>query len=165
MQSIDLIFSIINLAIIVGLIIFGFVRYVKPALRQEIQQDLENVSHLKTERNNLIVQQDVLDEEIANQNEYCNQLKEKISLWREMFHKEKQKKAELAQHISLELDKKIEKQSQNYTMQKLQQNLAANVAATLEKDLQDYYSLPEHSEKYMHDLFKKLERKSRVKHD
>lgn len=161
MQGIDLIFSIINLAIIVGLILFGFIKSIKPAIKHEIHNELEQVAHLKNERIDLIAQQAMLDQEIANQDAYCNQLKEKVALWREMFHKEKQKQAETAQHISLELDKKIEKQSQNYTVKKLQQQLASTVHATLEKDLIDYYSNPEHSEKYMQDLFRNLEPKTK----
>lgn len=155
-QIIDLIFSFINLAIVIALGTYAFIRFIKPGIKQEIHTQIEEISHLKTERVRLIEKQSQLEQEILEQEKLCKQLKEKVSFWRDVYTKDKQDMLDQTKQLQSALKDKIAQQSHNYQLDKMQKQIAHTVYSTLETDLEKYFTHDQHTESYFNTILKKI---------
>lgn len=158
LSGIDLVFALINFTIVIGILTYAFIRYLRPAIKHELYLEREHVTHLKTHRLELVERQEQVDKEIAQQSLEAEELKKKVALWRELDYKESQKKAEALQYHIQELEKKREKQSENHNLQLMSRRISGRVTAQVIQDLETYFSGQGNQERYMDDLLNTLEK-------
>ncbi len=155
-NSIDIIFSFINLAVLIALGVYVFIRYVRPSISQEIDAEMQGIDQLKTERVHLIEKQHILEQEIVDQEKLCKELTLKINLWQQAYIKDEEARLEKSAHLRHDLERRIVQQSEQYRLEKMQKQIAENVYSTLACDLEKYFSDKQHTESYFANILKKI---------
>ena len=155
---IDVIFAIINFALIAGLIAYGIKRYLVPSLQSKVKEEDSALQSMHREHKHLLNEQEMLEDYILAQEKDCSVLTEKINHWKKAVALGIAGKEADFLHRKEILEKKVYQQSRNYALKRTQEQLAPRVEAFLEDDLKKHFSDESACTAYLQHIVKTLKK-------
>jgi hypothetical protein len=152
------IFKVINFGALFGLGAYFFCKKFKKQIKAKIEEKEVFWHNLKTNKINLINQQNVLTTEISIQQQYAQELLKKIAQWKsvslknqELLSKDFQENADRAYKRALKV--------QDFRKQReLFEHVAPRVLKSSHEELDHYYGQDYHSEKYLGHIINFMEK-------
>ncbi len=154
---IDLLFSLLNVAILVAIFGFLFKRSV-PTLKAALEAQKEIEADIHDEHHNLILSQNHLDESTRHQEEECVKLLGKINQWKASVASVTRGRESEAVVEQQELEKKLARQSDEYSLDMMYKKVSPQVVAELEASLRTYFSDEKNAHAYVDRFIKELKK-------
>jgi exonuclease VII large subunit len=155
---IDLLFQLLNVAILLAIGIYIFKKTLAPSFKSKLDQEHLVIQNLHEEHAQLILSQTALEESIILQQQECSALKEKIDQWRNATYDRLQEQQQESERMLSLLQQKLVLQERNYSLRQLQKQVAPVVIETLEKEFESYFAQPENRDNYLYSAVMQLKR-------
>ena len=140
----------------VGIIIYLFKKNL-PTIKEKLAEKLAFLKDLQKQRKNLIDQNKIVEQEIKEQEDLFRLLQEKIKVWNKSNIEESKKKEKELEKIKFAHVKRLETQSENIQQRKLLQEVFPRVISETYQHLEEKFSKPEESKKFLKGIIKSME--------
>lgn len=155
---IDLFFQILNFGIIVGLMVFGVIRFFIPLLKKGVENEKMIERNLHDDHRSLLVNQKHVDESIMVQESDCVDFFNKVNLWKNTVQKEVQNKEAEKRFLLEEAEKRMMIQAHYHGIKARYALLSSSVVKNLEKDMVAHFSDEHVAHEYIERLLKGLKK-------
>lgn len=155
---IDLFFSLLNFALIIGIIIYGARRFLMPPLKAKVDEEKSALLGMHEEHRRLLTEQKVVEDRILAQEADCANFLEKVNQWRtNVMTMRSQKEAE-ALHLREKIEERVYQQSRYHTLSMAYKNIAPVVVAILEEDMKRHFADERIANGYVQQTLKNLKK-------
>ena len=155
---IDLFFTLLNFSIIVGLGVYGVVRYILPRLKSGMEQEKQLERALHADHHYLLGDQKQVEADLATQEAASVDFFNKINQWKATVHKQLSKRKTEQRAMQEEVAKRLERQSYYYRLKCMYQEVTPLVVTMVEQDLRSHFSDEQVGHAYVQRLLKGLKR-------
>jgi len=157
----QIIFNLINFAVVIAFFTFVYKKYVKDSAIKDIHDREQYLIDLKNQKETL----DVLQRKVLNSMEqekiYFDSLLEKAAEWKKAFANQRQKEDAFAQRRYDLLKEKVQVQARNLNQRKREDIIVPQIVSELRHDLERRYSEVERNKKYINKILLSMENSSR----
>ena len=153
---IDIIFALINFAVVVALLVYAFKKYALVQLKEAIVKSYHDFVNLHDEHRQLLQDQQNLEESIVMQEDRAKMLFKKVNQWRNTVDLEAKADQAEQDHLRDDADAKASEQARQYALKSMYNQVAPLVVSKLEQELQDRFSKPDQVHQYIGSLLKEL---------
>ncbi|MBA3751489.1 hypothetical protein H0X06_01635 [Candidatus Dependentiae bacterium] len=154
---IDLFFTVLNFAVFLGLVYYGWSRLLLPLVQATIKKESTDARDLHEEHRKILKECRQVEESIHAQNQECQELSSKVTLWRDSVEKTDHEKRDEQLFMKKKYEEKTEDQAKKNHRTLLYKKIKPLVLAHLEKDLAAHFKNTEIKRTYLNRLLKELE--------
>lgn len=159
-SMVSIFFRLINFGLFIALFIYGFKRYVYPALLEQMAEREKAHKELEQKKELLADTQFRLDEQMHTNERVHQELVAALNTWRLTFEREQQAQHKEKERIKHELEIKMHKRREVQALNALHDEVVTPAVNQAEKALRTYFTGKEHSRAYLHQLLSRMESKS-----
>jgi hypothetical protein len=152
----DLLFTLLNLGLVILAIIYIVQNYLLPQLKDNILTEQIGLVEMHEEHRRLANEQEKIENDILLQEDHAKILFKKINQWRNLVEMTLQ--ADLLEHQNLirKSEERRSKSARNYFLHKTYDMVAPLVVKTLEQDFKKKFADPQEGHSYLTQVLKKL---------
>lgn len=153
---IDVLFVFINFATVVCILLYAVRRFIVPALKERIAQEVFEEDSLHDEHKQLLIAQKQVEDSAALQEAFCVSLQEKVQTWKRIVDT---KSAERMTQETLDLEeaqKRVDAQRQYHTLITIKKLVAPAVVQDLRKQLKSVFADERKAHEYIQRILRGL---------
>jgi hypothetical protein len=159
--SLTTIFRFINFGVFLGLVIYGYKRYLLPAVLKQIHEKKLLLQNLENQKQGIKYQLSNLDQAIEHQQYLAQDLTQKIGAWSESVQAHYKQENNEFVHIQNVLTKQTALKNQKIAFEEATKKIVPVVLTALEHDLAQYFEHHNNAQKYNGDILRFIEESTR----
>jgi hypothetical protein len=145
-------FRFINFGAFIGLVIYGYKRYLLPSLLKQIHEKKLLLQNLENQKQGIKYQLSNLDQALEQQHHLAQELTKKIGIWSENVHIQQQQEAEESRVNRDALLKLSELKNKKIAFDRTTKKVVPRVIKDLEHDLTQHFEHQAPAQKYIDDI-------------
>ncbi|MFI5333126.1 MAG: hypothetical protein ACHQVS_03420 [Candidatus Babeliales bacterium] len=156
-SMLPIVFRLINFALFIVLLVYGFRRYIYDALRTQMAERDKARRDLEEKKELLARIQSRLDEQMHINERIHKELMLTLHTWRQSFEHQQKTLQEEKERIKYQLELKMERRRHIQLLNVVQDEVVIPVVKESDKALRDYFEQQKHGKAYVKELLAYME--------
>lgn len=153
---IDLIFSLLNFAIVLFVLGYTVKVYLLPQLREQMVKKHRDFTQLHDEHRHLIDEQKRIEDEIVEQEEHAKLLFKRVNQWRNVVDVSNQALLDSQEKLRKNMEERARQSMHTQALLRAYKAIAPHVVKNLEDECRKKFQDPQEGHAYLSHILKKL---------
>jgi hypothetical protein len=151
-SMLSVVFRLLNFALFIALLIYGFKRYVYQAVIAQMAEREKTRKELEDKKESLAQMQARLDEQMHTNERVHKELMATLHTWQRSFERNQHELHEEKARIKYQLELKMEHRRHVQLLNQVQDEVIVPVIEQTHHAARDYFAQPEHGKAYLKEL-------------